>query len=234
MLAELQVPEQTQEEFAHLRARAENILNLGGNFRVNAMLGRLATFQGANSDMEGIASLLLNKPPKEWVDADLDQATIELASLAQEILRIESYARVKGRSDKRQAMAVFVGIDGRPTPVFGEFDVSEQERPRVEQLVGAINVALATSRPADVHIVLAALAEVSTGYLTGRALSGISRTLPFQVRTGEVVNERHVLGLSGGRDSAALAVFMRQRYPALQLGTSSLILERNFRKSTSS
>ena len=27
--------------------------------------------------------------------------------------------------------------------------------------------------------------------------------------------ERHVLGLSGGRDSAALAVYMRQHYPHL-------------------
>lgn len=27
--------------------------------------------------------------------------------------------------------------------------------------------------------------------------------------------EKHVLGLSGGRDSAALAVFMRQTYPHL-------------------
>ena len=30
--------------------------------------------------------------------------------------------------------------------------------------------------------------------------------------------ERHVLGLSGGRDSAALAVFMRQTYPELDVG----------------
>ena len=30
--------------------------------------------------------------------------------------------------------------------------------------------------------------------------------------------ERHVLGLSGGRDSAALAVFMRQTYPELDIG----------------
>jgi phosphoadenosine phosphosulfate reductase family protein len=29
--------------------------------------------------------------------------------------------------------------------------------------------------------------------------------------------ERHVLGLSGGRDSAALAVYMRQHYPALDI-----------------
>ena len=29
--------------------------------------------------------------------------------------------------------------------------------------------------------------------------------------------ERHVLGLSGGRDSAALAVYMRQNYPELAI-----------------
>ena len=29
--------------------------------------------------------------------------------------------------------------------------------------------------------------------------------------------ERHVLGLSGGRDSAALAVFMRQNHPELDI-----------------
>ena len=31
------------------------------------------------------------------------------------------------------------------------------------------------------------------------------------------VNERHVLGLSGGRDSAALAVYMRQNHPELEV-----------------
>ena len=33
--------------------------------------------------------------------------------------------------------------------------------------------------------------------------------------TSDIVTERHVLGLSGGRDSAALAVFMRQHHPEL-------------------
>lgn len=33
----------------------------------------------------------------------------------------------------------------------------------------------------------------------------------------EMTADRHVLGLSGGRDSAALAIFMRQRYPNVQI-----------------
>jgi 3'-phosphoadenosine 5'-phosphosulfate sulfotransferase (PAPS reductase)/FAD synthetase len=32
-----------------------------------------------------------------------------------------------------------------------------------------------------------------------------------------MIREKHVLGLSGGRDSAALAVFMRQKYPDLEM-----------------
>lgn len=31
------------------------------------------------------------------------------------------------------------------------------------------------------------------------------------------MNERHVLGISGGKDSAALAIYMRQNYPALDI-----------------
>lgn len=35
--------------------------------------------------------------------------------------------------------------------------------------------------------------------------------------TKDKILEKHVLGLSGGRDSAALAVYMRQRYPELNI-----------------
>src|SRR5580704_6592689 len=35
--------------------------------------------------------------------------------------------------------------------------------------------------------------------------------------TTVAVNQRHVLGLSGGRDSAALAVYMRQNHPELYI-----------------
>lgn len=37
------------------------------------------------------------------------------------------------------------------------------------------------------------------------------------MREGKAMDEHHVLGLSGGKDSAALAVFMRQNYPHLDI-----------------
>ena len=33
----------------------------------------------------------------------------------------------------------------------------------------------------------------------------------------DTIREKHVLGLSGGRDSAALAVYMRQNHPELDI-----------------
>ena len=73
--------------------------------------------------MEGLASLAANKPPRNWVDTDIDRATVELAEMAQRFMRVEAYAHVKGRSNKRHSMAVTVGMSGRPTTIHDEFDV---------------------------------------------------------------------------------------------------------------
>src|SRR5581483_11109799 len=91
-----------------LRARAENIREISGDFRLNAFIARLARWTGTVEDMEGIAGLAANKPAREWTDADLDQAKLEIASFAQQFIRTESFARVRNRKDKRHAMAVVV------------------------------------------------------------------------------------------------------------------------------
>src|SRR5262249_38293226 len=52
--------------------------------------------------------------------------------------------------------------------------------------------------------------NLCTIYTTGSAGQGAALKEAF-------VTTRHVLGLSGGRDSAALAVFMRQRHPELKI-----------------
>ena len=79
--------------------------------------------------MEGLASLASNKPPRDWTDPDLNQVAFELASCAQQFIRAEAFARVKGRSDKRHAMAVVVAFGGQPTPSSHEFSISEADEP---------------------------------------------------------------------------------------------------------
>ena len=165
LLAELQVPNASPSMLAELRGRAENIRELGGDHRLEAFIVRLARFEGRDEDMESLAGMAVNKPPRDWVDPDIDRAAVELAEMAQRFVRAESFARVKGRRDKRHAMAVVVGMEGRPTPVHAEFDVTDMDRPDVKSLIKRMDTALQESGEVRRNIILGALAELSARYV---------------------------------------------------------------------
>lgn len=165
MLAELQVPNTAPSSIAELRARAENIAQLAGDFRLEAFVGRVAHLDGSDSSVEGIASLAANKPARDWVDPDLDHATIEIADLAQRFLRAETFARVKGRPEKRQAMAVVIGREGRPVPILEEFAIADTDRAAVNNLIDRVAHALEQGDENRRNVILAALAELSARYM---------------------------------------------------------------------
>ena len=165
MLAELQVPNASPESLAELRDRAENIKQLAGDFRLDAFVLRLAALDGADESFEGIASLAANKPPRDWADPDLDRAAIEIADMAQKFVRTETFARVKGRPEKRQAMAVVIGMDGQPTPLLEEFDIADSDRAAVNELIERVASALDESDTPRRSVILAALAELSARYM---------------------------------------------------------------------
>lgn len=165
MLGELQVPNSSPQSLAELRARAENVKDIGGDFRLNAFVGRLSSFGGNEEDIEGLASLAANKPPRDWTDSDLDRAALEIANLAQMFVKAENFARVKGRVDKRHAMAVVVGINGRPAPLHAEFEVTENERSRIDEIIARLEGVIDDSDDKKRRLLLAALAELSSRYM---------------------------------------------------------------------
>lgn len=165
MLTELQVPNVSPQALAELRDRSENIKRVGGDFRLDAFINRLSTFEGSAADVEGIASLAANKPPRDWTDSDLDGAAVEVTDLAQKFLRAENFARVKGRVDKRHAMAIVVGVNGRPAPLHAEFEVSDGERKAIDGIVSRLQEAIEGAGEKKDRLVLAALAELSSRYM---------------------------------------------------------------------
>ena len=165
MLAELQVANIQSQSLLELRERAKNIKELMGDLRLDAFVSRLAEFDGSDEHVEGLASLATSKPARDWVDPDIDRAAIELTAFAQKFVRAEAFARVKGRTDKRHAMAVVVGINGRPTPIMGEFDIMDKDRAKIDQLIGVVEKTLEKDNVGKSNLVLAALAELSARYL---------------------------------------------------------------------
>ena len=178
LLTELEVPNTSTSMLAELRSRADNVRQMGGDHRLEAFILRLARFQGSDEDMESLASLATNKPSRQWVDADLDKAAVELAELAQKFNRLEAYAHVKGRPDRRHAMAVVVGMSGRPKPLHDYFDVTDMERKGVDELVAKVDEALESSGEERRNLILAALAELSARYIDGTEPSEIDMDVP--------------------------------------------------------
>lgn len=148
-----------------LRDRAENVAQISGDLRLNAFITHLSRPTAGKIDIEGIAGLAVNKQPRDWTDADLDQAKLEIAAFAQQFVRAEALAAVKGRRPKRHAMAVVVGIDGRKDARSHEFAISDQDRRAVNELVAAVEHAMASATKQRKNVILAALAEISAKYM---------------------------------------------------------------------
>ena len=165
LLAELQVPSASSAMLAELRARAENIRELGGDHHLEAFIVRLSKFEGTDADIQGLAALAINKPPRTWVDPDIDSATVELAALAQRFLRAETFARVKGRPAGRHSIAVMIGLGGGPTTLHQEFTVGDIDQPEIASLLSELEAVLSKRGHSRRNVVLAALAELNSRYL---------------------------------------------------------------------
>jgi hypothetical protein len=148
-------------DLAALRERATCISGLTGDFRVEAFITRMSAYTASRPDIEGIASLATSKPPRDWSDADVDRAHLEIASLAQQFNRAEAFARVKGRSDGRHAIAFVVGLDRTPGLQAREFEIPERDRRTVLELARALQGVLAGSSSSP-EVRLAALAHVGS------------------------------------------------------------------------
>ena len=175
LLSELQVPNASPPMLAELRGRAENVRELSGDHRMEAFVMRLVQFTANEEDVEGLASMIASKPPSTWVDGDIDRVTVEMAEMSQRFMRMESYAHVKGRANKRHSMAVTVGLSGRPATVQNEFDISSLDQPEVESLVAQLQHTMRTVGEDRQNVILAALAELSSLYLNPVQFDGERR-----------------------------------------------------------
>jgi hypothetical protein len=157
--------EGSEEMLARLHERAERVHGLTGDFRLEALIVRLMSYSGSIGDIEGIASLCANKPPRDWSDNDTDRAELEAAELAQRFNRAEAFARVKGRPDGRHSIAFVVGLDHTPELVAREFEITEKDRREVLKLARDIQ-ALTGSGTIRQEIVLAAIAQVGSDLMS--------------------------------------------------------------------
>jgi hypothetical protein len=163
LFAELRFKVSSSGSYAEIHHRATTVRGLSGNFRLDALATRLATFEGELSDIEGISSLAANKPSRDWVDRDIDAAKVELAALAQQFLRAEGLAHLKGRRDGRVMLSIYISDPSYPAPAAPHIELDAHERSDAEQLAKRIE-ALIGECGASTNVALGAVAQLGLRY----------------------------------------------------------------------
>ncbi len=145
--------------FGGIEARAHTATGVSAELRLDAFAMRLAAFETGDGDIEGLASLLVHKPARNWSDRDFEQALFELAKLSRRFKEAEAFARVKGRAPTAQAISVMVGLASLEQPLHRSFEVTDAELNEAHRIADAL-VRVIKDQTVDTSVQLAALARV--------------------------------------------------------------------------
>lgn len=145
--------------FEGIGPRSSTASGVSAELRVDAFIMRAGAFEGIEGDIEGLASLLVHKPPRNWSDREHEQAMFELAKLCLRFREAETFAAVRDRSPTSQAISVTVGLDPNEKPLFHTFQVSKLELEAADEAADDLMARLRGKgmRPA---VELAALARI--------------------------------------------------------------------------
>jgi hypothetical protein len=151
----LRALDQTNGDPKQLQLRARVVKGIAGEFRLEAFVARLETFDGSPESIEGLISLATSKPPAQWVDRDVDSALLQLGTWAHDFRRAETVAPLRGRPSTRRAVGVVFG-GGQGLEANASFDIDDKDASKVSKLAARLVVDL-QKQPRE--IALAALAE---------------------------------------------------------------------------
>jgi hypothetical protein len=151
-----------------LRARAEYMAKVTGDLRLEGFAARLRKRDGSTKSIEGILSLAVNKPPRDWTDLDVDAALVAVADLSLAFRKAEALVSVKGRQPGRESFAIVIGAGGSSSVVAKDFEVAGRDRQAVR---GAANkvIELLKSSGLEGDLLLAALAQAGTALVEAEA-----------------------------------------------------------------
>lgn len=150
-----------QDDCQSLRQRGKDILKIGGDFRLEAFIARISTYQGQLIDIEGLLMLAISKPSKDWTDHDLGAGEVQLLQWAHAFRRLEVVAHLRNKPSNRRGIGI---VFGNQHTITGSFDVAEQD----QQLIKHLSKKLLNELDGEQHkkeVFLAALAEAGAKIL---------------------------------------------------------------------
>lgn len=130
------------DTFEGIGYRASIATGVTGELRLDAYIMRIGEFESGKDDIEGLASLLVHKPPRNWSDREQEQAMFEMAKLSHRFRDAEAFAGIKGRSPTTKAISMTIGLDPKDKPITHAFHVTDEESARADAVADELLEAL--------------------------------------------------------------------------------------------
>ena len=148
------------DDLESLHRRAKTVNHVTGDFRIDALASRLSNFNPDNDDdIAGIAGLAANKLIRDWIDLDVERATIELGVLCDGFKKAELYTHLKGKPSNRRSFVVMSSFNGKDSHQDIDFSVPTDAHESIEEIKEVIKNQLVDNH--DINILRAALLELS-------------------------------------------------------------------------
>ncbi len=177
----------SQSALDRLAERGDRIAGLSGDFRLDAFARRLGSNDSRTSWLEGLGGLAANKPVRDWADADLERAKVEITGLAKRFQRIERIL-VTQTSDSRSIHLNGAISHGNSTK---EVDIAvsmTKSSSKVAKRLSAAIISVLESSEEDERLKLAALVDVLHSLTKDQEDNSedVSNSVPSTVETEEV------------------------------------------------
>lgn len=149
------------QDWKALNNRGKQVSGIGAEFKLEAFISRLTTYQSAQIDLEGLLMLAIGKPSKDWTDHDLDAGEVQLLQWAERFRRLEVVAHLRNKTSNRRGIGI---VFGNQQTITGSFDIAETDQPLVQDLSTQLLQQLQGQQHKK-EVFLAALAEAGAKIL---------------------------------------------------------------------
>ena len=95
-----------ESSLEELRNRARAIKRLSGDNRMEMFITNIEQLSLDVSSFQRLASMLVNKPAKLWIDNDIDKIFVEATSASRNFINLETMAHIKGQQGSSFAFAL--------------------------------------------------------------------------------------------------------------------------------
>ncbi|MEC6392439.1 ATP-binding protein [Acinetobacter pittii] len=148
-------------DWESLCQRGKNVIGIGADFKLEAFIARISTYQGQLFDIEGLLMLAISKPSKDWSDHDIDAGEVQLLQWAHAFRRLEVVAHLRDKPSNRRGIGI---VFGNQQTITGLFDVAEQDQEIIERLSSQLLIQL-NGEHYKKEVFLAALVEAGAHIL---------------------------------------------------------------------